>query len=270
MRKAIRKHVKDPWALLYIERWLTASAVTPNGQTVQRSKGVPQGSVIGPVLMNLYMHYAFDRWMRRQYPQCPFARYADDAVVHCRSRAEAEKLLAAIAGRLQECRLEMHSEKSGVVYCKDSNRRGNYPRIQFTFLGFTFRPRRAQSREGKCWTSFLPAVSAAAIQRMHQRIREWHIPRQTSVALHELATHYNPTLRGWLNYYGRFYRSALLRIFFHFDRRLLQWARRKYRNLRCNARRRQRWRKKVMCRNPQLFTHWLAFGWIKVRTMGAV
>ena len=270
MRRAIRKHVKDPWARLYIERWLTAPALSPDGQPVQRSKGVPQGSVIGPVLMNLYMHYAFDRWMQRQYPQCPFARYADDAVAHCRSKSGAERLLAAIAERMKECKLEMHPEKSGVVYCKDSNRRGNYSRIQFTFLGFTFRPRRAKSCDGKCWTSFLPAVSAAAIKRMHQSIREWHIPRQTSVALHELAAHYNPTLRGWLDYYGRFYRSALRRIYFHFDSRLLQWARRKYRNLRCNVRRRHRWREQTLRRYPWLFTHWLAFEEIKVRTMGAV
>jgi group II intron reverse transcriptase/maturase len=260
MRKVIGKHVKDPWALLYIERWLTAPAVTPDGQTVQRSKGVPQGSVVGPVLMNAYMHYAFDRWMQRQYPQCPFARYADDAVVHCRSRAEAERLLATIAERLKECKLEMHPEKSGVVYCKDSNRRGRYPRIQFTFLGFTFRPRRAQARDGKFWTSFLPAVSAAAMKRMHQSIREWHIPRQTSVGLHELATHYNPTLRGWLNYYGRFYPSALRRILFHFDGRLLQWARRKYRKLNCNVRRRHRWWDQTLRRNPRLFTHWISLG----------
>ena len=185
--------------------------------------------------------------MQREYPQCPFARYADDAVAHCRSKSGAERLLAAIAERMKKCKLERHPEKSGIVYCKDSNRRGNYSRTQFTFLGYTFRPRRAREGSGKCWTSFLPAVSAAAIKRMHQRIREWHIPRQTSVELNELATHYNPTLRGWLNYYGHFYRSALRRIFFHFDGRLLQWARRKYRNLRCNVRRRRRWREQTLC-----------------------
>jgi group II intron reverse transcriptase/maturase len=270
MRKAISRHVKDPWALLYIERWLTAPAVAPDGQTVQRCKGVPQGSVVGPVLMNLYMHYAFDHWMRRQHPQCPFARYSDDAVVHCRSRAEAERVLAAIAGRLKECKLELHPEKSGVVYCKDGFRRGTHSRIQFTFLGFTFRPRRAQSRSGKLWTSFLPAVSAAAVKRMYQSIREWHIPRHTSVGLHALAARYNPTLRGWLNYYGRFYRSALQKVFFHFDGRLLQWARRKYRKLAHDAKRRRRWRHQIMRSHPQLFPHWRTFGRLKTRTMGAV
>jgi group II intron reverse transcriptase/maturase len=269
MRKAIAKHVKDPWCLLYIERWLTAPAVSVDGTPVQRTKGVPQGSVIGPLLMNLYMHYTFDAWMQREHPHNPFARYADDAVAHCQSECEARVLLAAIGERLKECKLELHPEKTGVVYCKDSNRRGNHLQIQFTFLGFTFRPRRATNRDGQTWTNFLPAVSGAATKRMYQTIRGWGIPRRTSVGLHVLARQYNTTLRGWLNYYGRFYRSAMQRVFDHFDRRLQCWARRKYRKL-AGLRRPQYWLQRIVQRHPRLFIHWLAFGRVKVRTMGAV
>src|ERR1022692_73253 len=270
LRKAIRKHVKDPWALLYIERWLTAPAVSPDGHPVQRTKGVPQGSVIGPVLMNLHMHYTFDAWMKREHPHNPFARYADDAVGNCRSESGARALLAAIDGRLKECRLEMHPEKSGVVYCKDSRRRNDYPRIQFTFLGYTFRPRGAQAHNGEVWTGFMPAVSAMAIKRMRRTIRAWQLPRQTSVGLHELAKRYNTTMRGWLNYYGRFYKSAMRAVGDHFDRGLLAWARRKYRKFERHPRRVRRWLTKTVNRQPRLFIHWLALGRFTVRTMGAV
>jgi group II intron reverse transcriptase/maturase len=211
LRKAIAKHIKDPWCLLYIERWLTASAVSPDGQTIQRTRGVPQGSVIGPVLMNLFMTYAFDRWMEREHPKNPFSRYADDAVAHCRSEAEAVRLLAAIDQRLKECKLEMHPEKSGIVYCKDSNRRKDYPRVSSTFLGYEFRPRRAKNRDGKTWTSFPPAISASATKRIVQQIREWNLPRPTSVSLNELAKRHNPQMLGWMNYYSHFYKSALAR-----------------------------------------------------------
>ena len=270
LRKAIAKHVKDPWCLLYIERWLTASAVSPDGQPVERTKGVPQGSVIGPVLMNLFMTYAFDKWMEREHPNNPFSRYADDAVAHCRSEAEAKKLLAAIEERLKECKLEMHPEKSGIVYCKDSSRRKDYAKVSFTFLGYEFRPRSTKTRDGKFRTSFLPAISASAKKRIRQEIREWHLPRQTSVSLNELARRYNHHIRGWMNYYSHFYKSALYRLYEHIDNKLMRWARRKYRKLAGKPRQARAWLNKVVSRQPRLFVHWLAHGKVAVRAMGAV
>lgn len=260
LMKAVRGHIKESWILLYIERWLTAPFETVEGAQVPRMRGTPQGGVVSPILMNLFMHYAFDLWMKRKYPGCPFARYADDAVVHCRSEAQAKLLMRAIAARLEACGLTMHPEKSKIVYCKDSNRTGKYPNVQFTFLGFTFRPRGAQSKHNRRFTSFLPAVSSAALKRMRARVREWQWARRTTTTLAELAEQCNPTIRGWWNYYGAFYQVAMHGLFRYIDGKLKHWSRRKYKTL---ARRKQRsveWLRKMKTVDPWRFFHWRLVG----------
>lgn len=256
LMKAVNHHVKERWMLLYIERWLTAPFETVEGQLIPRDKGTPQGGVISPLLMNLFMHYAFDQWVERTYPHCPFARYADDAVVHCHNQAEAEQLLKAISDRLQACLLTIHPDKSKVVYCKDSNRRLDYSQTQFTFLGFTFRPRVAVSRSGRKFTSFLPAVSADAMKSMCQTIKGWTLNRQTFASLEQLACQYNPVLRGWWNYYGSFYKTEMRKLYDYFNQRLVTWARRKYRKLKCHKQRSFQWLSRVAKTQPCLFFHW--------------
>jgi retron-type reverse transcriptase len=219
--------------------------------------------------MNLFMHYAFDKWMQRTYPHCPFARYADDAVVHCRSQAQAEQLLMSISSRLQACLLTMHPDKSKVVYCQDSNRQQKHPQTQFTFLGFTFRPRAAVNRQGKKFTSFLPAVSKEAMKGMRQRIRDWKLNRQTSATLERLARQYNPILRGWWNYYGKFYQTEMLKLRNYINQRLATWVQRKHRRLRRHKGQSFQWLSRVAEKQPSLFFHWRYHG-RNDRIMGAV
>lgn len=256
MMKAVRKHAPEAWMVLYIERWLKAPVMTPDGVCEPRDRGTPQGGVISPLLMNLFMHYAFDCWMRRTYPGNPFARYADDAVIHCRSNAQAESILSALATRLADCKLHLHLEKSKIVYCKDSRRRGRYPTCQFTFLGFTFRPRCAQGPDGKLFTSFLPAVSDDAVKHMRAVVRSWRIHRRTNWSLEALAQLVNRVLQGWWNYYGSFYPSAMRVIFDYFNRRLMLWGRRKYRRLRGRLLASYAWLRRVATARPGLFVCW--------------
>lgn len=260
LMKAVRTHIKEDWILLYIERWLTAPFETADGTRQARNRGTPQGGVVSPILMNLFMHYAFDGWMQRTYPHCPFARYADDAVVHCRSRKQAEDLMQAIADRLAECGLTMHPEKSKVVYCKDSNRTARHPNTSFTFLGFKFRPRKAQNKRGERFTSFLPGASTEALTRMRQTVRGWRLHRQTPGKLAEMARQCNPTIRGWWNYYGSFYPTALHQLWRYVDQRLERWARSKYKTLRKHKARSVEWLRGMRKTYPAMFFHWCVVG----------
>jgi len=260
LMKAVRKHVKENWILLYIERWLTAPFETAEGVSIPRERGTPQGGVISPILMNLFMHYTFDLWMQRTYPQCPFARYADDAVIHCRSQSQAEDVMQSIASRLAECGLTMHPEKSKIVYCKDSNRTKVFSIVQFTFLGFTFRPRMAKNKHGRYFTSFLPGVSETALKRMRTTVRSWRLYRRTPTTLAQLAWQYNSTIRGWMNYYEAFCQSEMQKLYQYVDQKLMQWARRKYKTLTQHKQRSVDWLDKMKDARPGLFVYWRGVG----------
>ena len=254
--KAVEAVTDTRWVLLYVKRWLAAPLQLPDGTLVERDKGTPQGSAVSPILANLFMHYAFDRWMARSYPGCPFERYADDAVVHCVSRRQAEEVLAGIAARMQEVGLRLHPDKTRVVYCKDGRRRGQHEHNSFTFLGFTFRARKAKGgRDGGYFTGFLPAMSTAALKAKSTELRAMRIHRSTDLILNDLARWLNPIVAGWMQYYGRFYRSQIYPLLQRVSSYLRRWAGKKYRRLRTHKRF-QRWWSGLIDRQPGLFTQW--------------
>jgi group II intron reverse transcriptase/maturase len=259
LMKAVRTHIKEDWILLYIERWLKAPFEMEDGTLVMRERGTPQGGVVSPILMNLFMHYTFDCWMQRSHSDCPFARYADDGV-HCRSQKQAEIVMQSIALRLEVSGLLMHPEKSKIVYCKESKRTKVYSQVQFTFLGFTFRPRKAINKQGRIFTGFLPGASDDALKRMRKVVHGWKLHRQTPAKLTDLVQRYNPIIRGWWQYYGAFYRTSMYELFQYIDMKLEQWARRQYKTLRRHKRRSVEWLSKMKKVCPQKFTHWQVIG----------
>ncbi len=254
--KAVAHHTDLRWVLLYVERWLKAPLQHEDGSLVERDRGTPQGSAISPLLANMFLHYAFDAWMAREYPAVSFERYCDDVIVHAPSESQARQLRARIAGRLAECGLELNERKTRIVYCKDDDRRGSYEHESFDFLGYTFRPRRSRSRFGKYFLNFSPAVSGEATTRMRRELRRWRLHRRSDKTLTDLAHMLNPVLRGQINYYGRFYPSGLHPTFRHLNETLARWAMRKYKRLRRHPARARRFIAAVARRQPDLFAHW--------------
>ena len=258
--RAVSKHTDCKWILLYVERWLQAPAQQPDGTFVNRDKGTPQGGVVSPLISNLFLHYAFDKWMEKNFPNNPFERYADDAVAHCRTEVEAETLKEAIASRLLECGLELHPEKTKIVYCKDDDRRGSYENEKFDFLGYTFRARKSKNRHGKHFVNFSPAVSNKAAKAMRQKMRSWRLQIRSDKSIEDLGRMFYSTINGWINYYGRYYQSALYPIFQHLNQLLTWWAMRKYKRLRGHQRKATHWLGNIAKRESFLFPHWKVLG----------
>jgi RNA-directed DNA polymerase len=254
--RALRRHTDCKWVLLYVERWLKAPVQLADGSLEPRDKGTPQGGVVSPLLSNLFLHYVFDQWMQKHYPDIPFERYADDGICHCKTLAQAQQLRAALERRFAECHLELHPQKTRVVYCKDDDRRGTYPDHSFDFLGFAFRPRRSKNRWGKFFISFTPAVSNKAAKAMRGTLRSWALHNRSDKSLEDLARMFNPVVQGWINYYASFYKSALYPTLRHVDQVLARWAERKYKKLHGHLRRARHWLARVARTRPRLFAHW--------------
>ena len=258
LMKAVRKHTDCRWVVLYVERWLKADVLMPDGTLMTRDKGTPQGGVVSPTLANLFLHYAFDQWMVRHHPKVPFERYADDIICHCDSQAEAESLRMELQERLAACQLELHPEKTRVVYCADANRRGEHDVRRFDFLGYTFKPRQAMNRRGRLFTSFSPAVGDKAGKAMRHEIRGWGLQRLNRYDLDELLARIRPVLVGWVRYYGLFHPSSLQRALKPLDHDLVRWAQRKYKKLRGRYMRAWDWLRALRHRAPTYFPHWSA------------
>jgi RNA-directed DNA polymerase len=256
LMKAVKKHTDNPWVLLYITRWLKASVKMPNGEIISRTSGTPQGGVISPVIANLFMHYAFDRWMQLKHPHLKWARYADDGLIHCRTYQEAMKIMESLKQRMEECRLEIHPDKSRIIYCKDYNRKGRFEITSFDFLGYTFRPRWVRSRKGKIFLGFGPGASAKATKGLRDTVRSWKLHNRCHSELADLATWMNPIVRGWINYYGNYQKSELRSVMLVINRALTLWARRKYRKMKHKKRQSIKWLQNYAKWNPTLFAHW--------------
>ena len=254
--KAVEANTDLPWVVLYVKRWLQAPVQQADGTMLIRDRGTPQGSAVSPVLANLFLHYAFDAWMVREFPGVQFERYVDDAVVHCVSERQARTVLAAIGARMEQVGLRLHPDKTRIVYCQDGKRRASYEHTEFTFLGFTFRQRRARAKDGRQFSSFLPAISKNALKKISAEVQSWRLYNRTGQDLIDVARDINPIIRGWMQYYGKFYRSAMYPLLSRINAYLVRWIRKKYKRLRAKRKAFQCWRG-IVERFPRMFAHWV-------------
>lgn len=256
LMRAVRRHTQESWVLLYIERWLKTDVLLEDGRVEVRTQGTPQGGVVSPLLANLFLHYVFDKWMDRHHPQVPFARYADDVICHCRASWQADRLLQELRERFVACHLELHPQKTKLIYCKDDKRRREFPETSFDYLGYTFRARPARTHKGELFVGFNPAVSRNALKSMSEKVRGWRLTSRTRESIYELAALINPVVRGWVQYYGRYNRAEMFNLLVRLNLLLSRWARQKYRRLRGHKRRSWKWLTKIRSSCPQLFVHW--------------
>ncbi len=255
--KAVKHHSDEKWIHLYIERWLKAPIEDKDGLSKLRKNGTPQGGVISPLLANLFLHYGFDLWINRMFPDIKFERYADDVIVHCETLGDARYVKSAIENRMKEISLELHPEKTKIVYCKDGFRKGDYQNIEFDFLGYTFRSRVMKERKtGRAFKSFNPAMSKKSLKEISRKIKSWKLQRWTSASLEEIAKIINPRIRGWINYYGKFYKAEMFKIWRLLQGKLIKWFMSKYKNYRGHVRRAVKVLYAIAGSHPTLFSHW--------------
>jgi RNA-directed DNA polymerase len=255
LMQAVRRHVKESWQLMYIQRWLTAPVQHWDGRLEEKRKGTPQGGVISPLLANLFLHYVFDVWVEKNWPGIQFERYADDIVCHCVSEHEAKGLKVWLNDRFNQCGLTLHPAKTKIAYCKGGRNKGHYKTVSFDFLGYTFRPRWIKTKRGQQGLYFIAAVSQKSAKRIRQEVNRWPWRYWRQKELTDIRRYCRNRLKGWLTYYGLFGRSIIRNVLFHFDKRLSRWAKAKYKQLRTlmqAARRINRARR----RNPAWFPHW--------------
>lgn len=263
LMRAVTFHVREKWLILYIQRWLKSPFENADGDTITRESGTPQGGVISPVLANLFMHYAFDKWMDREFPSCPFERYADDAVIHCHTEKQAEALLERLDNRLKECQLQLHPEKTKIVYCKDKDRTREYENTEFDFLGYTFKRVYIIDRIGRLQWNFLASASKKAGKHFREKIKSLNLHKRSGAKIDMIAEDINPMVRGWLNYFRKYNpsNSAVRLTMECINQRILKWAMCKFKRFRGRYSRTKRWLKEVSQRQPRLFAHW-AMGYL--------